>query len=153
MPLEIEHKYIVKDNSYTQMAVSCLHIRQGYLSRDKNHTIRVRTKGDKAYITIKTQNIGATRHEFEYEIPTTDAGELLAICRGPIIDKYRYIVNYHGKTWEVDEFCGDLSGIVVAEIELSSPDEPYDVPDFIGENVTGRSEYYNSNIHMLAKKR
>lgn len=152
MSLEIEHKYLVTDDSYKKLAAKKVHIMQGYISREKERTVRIRVKDSKAYITIKTKNIGDTRNEFEYEIPKSDALKLLKICNPPVIEKYRYIVEFKGFTWEVDEFQGELCGIVIAEIELPTSDTVYETPPFIGKNVTGMPEYYNSNIHLLAKK-
>lgn len=151
MAFEIEHKYLVCNDSYRELAKQKHFIRQGYLSRDKNRTVRVRTKDDTAYLTIKTRNIGDTRCEYEYEIPFSDALPLLEACIPPVIEKTRYLVDFSGHTWEIDEFDGFLSGIRIAEIELSNSDEEYALPPFAGKNVTGDAKYYNSNIHLLAK--
>lgn len=151
MGLEIEHKYLVKNENYKNLASRVAHIAQGYLSRDKERTVRVRILNESAFITIKSKNHGDTRHEFEYPIPLEDAKELLRICLPPIIEKYRHYVEYEGFTWEVDEFLGELKGITVAEIELPSSDTQYTLPEFIGENVTDNPIYYNSNLHLLKK--
>lgn len=152
MALEIERKYLVKDSSFVALAASATAIRQGYLSRDADATVRVRIKGEKAYLTVKTRNRGCVRSEFEYEVPVADAEAMLSACKGLVIDKTRYVVPLGGYNWEVDLFHGALEGIVVAEIELPSEDAEFAVPPFIGEEVTGKPEYYNSNIHLLAKK-
>lgn len=146
MGLEIEQKYLVKNDSYRGMSTSVREIRQGYLSRVPDRTVRVRTVDDKGFITVKGLTRGLVRLEYEYEIPVTDARELLTLCEPPVIEKRRYIVDYAGKKWEVDEFMGYLSPLVVAEIELNSEDEQYEIPPFIDKNVTGDPRYYNSNL-------
>lgn len=152
MNLEIEHKYLLKNDSYHSMAVDKYHIIQGYLSRDKELTIRIRIKDDTAFLTIKTHNKGDARNEFEYPIPQHDAYLLIEKCQPPVLEKERYIVPYKGFVWEIDEFKRELSGITLAEIELPSSGTHYDIPAFIGRNVTGDPRYYNSNIHLLAKE-
>ena len=152
MSIEIEHKYLTSNDSYKEMAVSSQRISQGYLSRDKERTVRIRTKDDKGYITVKTKNVGDARNEFEYPIPQHDAYLLIEKCQPPVLEKERYIVPYKGFVWEIDEFKRELSGITLAEIELPSSDTHYDIPAFIGRNVTGDPRYYNSNIHLLAKE-
>lgn len=146
MGLEIEQKYQVRNDSYRGMSTSVREIRQGYLSRVPERTVRVRTVDDKGFITVKGLTRGLVRLEYEYEIPVTDARELLTLCEPPVIEKRRYIVDYAGKKWEVDEFMGHLYPLVVAEIELNSEDEQYEIPPFIGKNVTGDPRYYNSNL-------
>jgi len=146
MGVEIEHKYLVIDCSFRRMATDSIDIRQGYLSRDSERTVRVRIAGKKGFITIKGITCDCSRLEFEYEIPLRDAEELLGMCVPPVIWKRRHIVPYEGKQWEVDEFFGNLQPLVLAEIELDSEDESYAIPPFIGENVTGNPEYYNSKL-------
>lgn len=146
MGLEIEHKYLVTDRSYRDIAASECKICQGYMSRDPERTVRIRTVDNKGYITVKGKTHAGIRHEYEYEIPFDDAKEMLAMCPPPLIEKCRYNVQYKGKTWEIDEFGGRLYPLVIAEIELACPDEVYDIPPFIGENVTGNPKYYNSNL-------
>ena len=104
MSVEIEHKYLTSNDSYKEMAVSSQRISQGYLSRDKERTVRIRTKDDKGYITVKTKNIGDARNEFEYEIPFADAAALLKVCLPPVIQKTRYLVPFGDFLWEIDEF-------------------------------------------------
>lgn len=147
MGFEIEHKYLVKDDSYLTMETASYHIRQGYLSRDPKRTVRVRTKNERAFITVKGITRGDARHEFEYEIPLHDAEEMLSICIPPVIEKVRHIVPFAGNIWEVDEFKGDLNHVVIAEVELSSRGEKYSLPPFVGADITGDARYYNSNIH------
>ena len=147
MATEIEHKYLVINNNYKNQATACKHICQGYLSKDKERTVRVRISDKNAFITIKSKNTGDTRMEFEYSIPHDEARILLdTICIQPIIEKYRHIVEYNGNTWEVDEFKGALEGLTLAEIEIPSSEYKYDIPPFIGKNVTNDSRYYNSNL-------
>lgn len=146
MGLEIEYKYLVKNTNFKAMAESSLRIRQGYLSRNPERVVRVRTKGDRGYLTVKGKNHGASRLEFEYEIPFEDAEKMLSLCEGQLLDKIRYLVPYEGHVWEVDEFLGNRLGLVTAEIELESEDTSFSIPDFIGENVTGNPAYYNSNL-------
>ena len=150
MALEIERKFLVKSQSFVGDTVSKVDMRQGYLSRDPDATVRVRIVGDSAFLTVKTRNRGCVRHEFEYAVPVSDAETMLAVCNGLIIDKTRYVVPFGGYRWEVDVFHGALEGVVLAEIELPTADAQFALPPFIGEEVTGRPEYYNSNIHMLA---
>lgn len=146
MGLEIEHKYLVKDDSYKAMAEQRVDIRQGYLNRDPERTVRIRTKGTRGYITVKGINVGDTRSEFEYEIPYDDARKMLEMCQGLVIHKIRWLVPFQGMTWEVDEFLDILAPLVTAEIELPHSDYPYSLPPFIGEDVTGDPRYFNSSL-------
>jgi adenylate cyclase len=147
MPKEIEHKYLVINNSFKEYATKSIAIYQGYLSKDKERTVRVRTANNLAFITVKGKNIGDTRLEFEYPIPFDEASTLLKqLCITPIIEKTRYIVEYNGNTWEIDEFKGALEGLILAEIEIPSSEYKYDIPPFIGKNVTNDVRYYNSNL-------
>lgn len=151
MAFEIEHKYLVKNDEYLKLQTEVHHIKQGYLSRNPERTVRIRIRDDKGYITVKGITKGDIRHEFEYEIPISDAEEMLTLCVPPVIEKYRHIVPYKGHIWEVDEFKGNLNHVVLAEIELESRDEKYEIPPFIGQNITGDVRYYNSNLHKLEK--
>ena len=147
MAKEIERKYLVKDASYRESAISKRHIIQAYLNRDPKATVRVRIADDKAYLTIKGKNEGAVRDEWEYLIPTSDARAMIERCAtGRIIYKTRYIVPFGGYTWEVDEFSGELAGLTVAEIELPAEDTKFSLPSFIGDEVTGDPRYYNSSL-------
>lgn len=146
MALEIEHKYLVKNDNYKRISEESVLIRQGYLSRIPERTVRVRIKGDKGFLTIKGKNSGAVRAEFEYEIPIEDADRILQLCPPPLLEKIRYIVPFEGHIWEVDEFLGERTGLVTAEIELHDENEAYDIPDFVGDDVTGNPKYYNSNL-------
>jgi CYTH domain-containing protein len=122
-------------------------MRQGYLVGDAMRTVRVRIEGERAVITIKGKSTGASRGEWEYEIPVADATELLdGPCEQPQVEKIRHRIEHAGHTWEVDEFLGLNAGLVVAEIELDAEDEAFDKPDWIGQEVTGEKRYYNSSL-------
>lgn len=147
MAKEIERKFLVSDTSYRGMSVSSRQIVQAYLNRDPRAIVRVRIVDNQAFLTIKGKNIGATRDEWEYEIPVDDAKAMIARCSsGRVIEKTRFIVSYAGFDWEVDEFNGELSGLIVAEIELPSENTSFERPPFIGEEVTGNPRYYNSSL-------
>lgn len=146
MAKEIERKFLVTSDGYRDLAVAAHVVRQGYLSRNPDSTVRVRVSDDKAFITVKGRNTGCVRSEWEYEIPLADAREMLSLCGGSIIHKTRWIVPYESRIWEVDEFHDSREGLVVAEIELRAPDDRFALPDFVGEEVTGNPRYYNSNL-------
>lgn len=146
MSVEIEHKYLVKNDNYRQLAESHEEIRQGYLCREPDRTVRVRIRGDRGFITVKGRNSGVSRLEFEYQVPLADALAMLSLCLPPVLVKTRWLVPFESHVWEVDEFHGDREGLVTAEIELSSEDEPYALPGFVGEDVTGNPAFYNSNL-------
>ncbi|MCM1309634.1 MAG: CYTH domain-containing protein [Bacteroides sp.] len=146
MAKEIERKFLVDDlEAAVAAAVKSSHIMQGYLSAEPEATVRVRVRDDKGFLTVKSKNQGAERGEWEYEIPLTDAQELLALSQTTIIDKTRYIVPYDGHNWEVDVFASPRK-IVVAEVELEAADDALPLPAWIGREVTGLTEYYNSTI-------
>ena len=146
MALEIEHKYLVKNDDFRSLASSSCRISQGYLCREPARTVRVRVKGDRGFLTVKGKNDGAVRAEFEYEISLDDAVKMLGMCVPPLLDKTRYYVPFEGHIWEVDEFHGFRAGLVTAEIELSDENERYALPGFVGEEVTGDPAYFNSNL-------
>lgn len=146
MPTEIERKFLVKSNSYRSLATAEF-IHQGFLSTDKERVVRVRIRGDKAWITVKGLSQGASRAEFEYSIPLDDARFMLEnLCIKPTIEKHRFQITFEGFTWEVDEFLGENEGLVVAEIELPSENSVFSLPDWIGEEVTGDERYYNARL-------
>jgi len=147
MPQEIERKFLVKDR-YKQFAFTNTRITQGYISSVPERIVRVRINGEKGYITIKGKsNIsGTSRYEWEKEIPVNDARELLVLCEPGIIDKTRFLVQVGKFTFEVDEFYGENEGLVVAEVELSSEEEAFDKPEWLGKEVTGDKRYYNSKL-------
>jgi CYTH domain-containing protein len=147
--LEIEHKYLVrKDLWYAIQKPSGIDIHQGYLLVDPGKTIRIRTTGTNAFLTIKGPSRNATRAEYEYAIPLVDADELLQLCKTPVIEKVRYRMEYAGKTWEVDEFFGENEGLILAEIELTFTEEKYDKPAWVGEEVTNDPRYYNAYLAL-----
>lgn len=146
MATEIEHKFLVKNDSYKEMSISSWKIRQGYLCRDAERTVRVRIKDDRGFLTVKGVTQGASRSEFEYEVDLHDAELMLDMCLPPILEKTRYLVPYEGHVWEVDVFEGHRAGLVTAEIELKTESEKYTLPGFVGKDVTGVLEYYNSNL-------
>lgn len=144
MGKEIERKFMVKKDTWRN--VKGTRYCQGYLNSAKERNVRVRTMEDKACLTIKGIAIGASRMEFEYEIPLQDANELLEICEKPLIEKTRYKVQEGGFVWEVDEFFRENQGLIVAEVELESEDQEFPKPDWVGEEVTGDPRYFNSNL-------
>ena len=146
MALEIERKFLVKDDSYKAMAYSASRIAQGYICSARGRTVRVRIRDEKGYLTIKgpADSEGLGRYEWEKEIPMQEAQELMRLCEPGMIDKTRYLVKSGKHVFEVDEFYGENEGLTVAEVELESADESYEKPDFIGEEVTGDVKYYNS---------
>lgn len=146
MAREIERTFLVKNYNFKEMATETIVILQGYLNRDPERTVRVRLANDRGYITVKGKNHGMTRHEFEYEIPLDDARQILSLCTGKILDKTRYVVPYEGHVWEVDEYNGELRGLVVTEVELEREDEKVELPSFVGKEVTGDPRYYNSQL-------
>lgn len=147
MAQEIERKFLVA-GEFKSLAQKATRITQGYLSSVPERTVRVRIKGEKGFITIKGigSASGASRYEWEKEIPTAEVEELLKICEPGVIDKTRYLVEAGEHTYEVDEFYGDNEGLVVAEVELSSEDEAFVKPEWLGEEVTGDVKYYNSML-------
>lgn len=146
MAKEIERKFLVADvDAVRSSAFQSVRIRQGYLSADPQRTVRVRVRDDRGFLTVKGVNHGIERMEWEYEIPVSDALEMLEICSGKIIDKTRHLVAYYGHTWEVDEFRQPVE-MWLAEVEMSTPDEPVVLPPWIGVEVTGNPQYYNSNL-------
>ncbi len=144
MGVEIERKFLVKDG--WQPSGEPVHIKQGYLPGTGPMTIRVRQADSRAFLTLKGRTEGIVRSEYEYEIPTEDAKELLIRCQKKIVEKQRYFVPVGEFTWEVDVFAGANHGLVMAEIELANEDEAFDRPDWIGEEVSGDARYYNSNL-------
>ena len=146
MAQEIERKFLVKDSSFKELAFSSSRIAQGYICSSRGRTVRVRIRDEKGYLTIKgpAGENGLSRYEWEKEIPLNEAQELMKLCEPDMIDKTRYLVQSGNHVFEVDEFYGENEGLVVAEVELSSENEPFEKPDFIGEEVTGIAKYYNS---------
>ena len=147
MAREIERKFLVEDD-FRNSSTHRVKIVQGYLSSVPERSVRVRIMGDIAWLNVKgIGNItGTTRFEWETEISVKDAEELMEICEPGVIEKYRYLVPFKNHTFEVDEFLGENSGLVIAEIELSSEGEPFEKPPWIGREVTGDTKYYNAML-------
>lgn len=149
MGTEIERKYLVTDDSYRQFESRSYRITQGYISRRKEATVRVRTYGRHGFITVKSATNGIERREWEYEIPLGEAQEMLAtVCERGIIDKTRHIVEYEGFRWEIDEFHGSLAPLVLAEVELPDASVCPPLPPFIGQDVSDDPAYFNSNLSI-----
>ena len=146
MSVEIERKFLVRGDAWKALGKPVL-LRQGYLSSAPERIVRVRIEGESAMLTIKGRTTGATRGEWEYPIPLADAAVFLdQLCERPIIEKFRYRIEYQEFTWEVDEFLGENAGLTVAEIELESEDQQFARPDWVGDEVTHDSRYYNANL-------
>jgi adenylate cyclase len=147
MAIEIERKFLVS-GPYKQAASEQLYIKQGYFSTNPTASVRVRTAGSKAFITIKGPGnaTGVSRFEWDKEIPLEEADELLQFCENGIIEKIRYLIPAGKHVFEVDEFFGDNIGLVMAEIELEHEDEWFDKPSWLGEEVTGIKKYYNASL-------
>ena len=123
-----------------------MHIIQGYLNRDPERTVRIRIADEKAFITVKGKTKGFVREEYEYEIPYSDGMNMLQLCEGRILDKYRYLVPFDGHIWEVDEYKKELKGLIVTEVELETPNEEVKIPPFAGKEVSGDPRYFNSQL-------
>lgn len=151
MAQEIEKKFLVSSTQFKTEAAKSTRIIQGYLSSVPERTVRIRVKGEKGFITIKGKgnDSGASRYEWEKEIPAAEAEELMRICEPGVIDKTRYEVKAGSHTFEVDEFYGENQGLVVAEVELENEDEQFEKPVWLGEEVTGDPRYYNSMLMKL----
>lgn len=148
--VEIERKFLVLSESYRQEAYKSTRIVQGFLNKHPERTVRVRIKGDQGFLTIKgkSNDSGTVRYEWERKITVAEARELLAICEQGIIDKVRYEVKKGDHIYEIDEFFEENEGLVIAEIELSSEEESFEVPEWLGKEVTGDIKYYNSQLSI-----
>ena len=149
--MEIERKFLVRGDDFKRRAHKSYRIKQGYISSGNGRTVRVRIRDNQGFLTIKGPSLdgGLSRYEFEHEISLEEAEQLFRICEPGVIDKTRYLVSSGNHTFEVDEFYGDNEGLVIAEVELSSPDEPYEKPDFIGDEVTGDRRFYNAHMRKM----
>ena len=149
MAIEIERKYLLKNNGWRELVTTSTYFKQGYLNAtDKNEnsksSIRIRIEGDKANINIKSMTLSITRQEYEYAIPSEDAQKMLnELCMQPLIEKTRHIVYQDDHKWEIDVFEGYNRGLIVAEIELANESEPFNIPSWIGEEVSEQEKYYN----------
>ncbi|QEM02957.1 CYTH domain-containing protein [Mucilaginibacter rubeus] len=149
MAIEIERKFLVDQEKWQQVTKpEAMHFRQGYIFSDEKKTIRVRVTDTEAYITIKGSTAGFSRSEFEYTIPAADGVQLLDNFAASELEKYRYRITYAGKLWEVDEFLGDNQGLLMAEIELGSEDEEFELPPWVTTEVTGDDRYYNARLSV-----
>ncbi|HHW77649.1 MAG TPA: CYTH domain-containing protein [Xanthomonadaceae bacterium] len=147
MGIEIEHKFLVRDDRWRQQVERSARLRQGYLTSDARCSVRVRVAGDQGFLNIKSGTLGIQRSEYEYAIPLAEAEEILDIlCEKPLLEKTRHFVRHDKHVWEIDEFAGDNAGLIVAEVELSRPDEPFARPDWLGEDVSHDIRYYNSRL-------
>lgn len=147
MPSEIERKFLVRGEDWRQRARDPMRIRQGYIIGSARASVRVRVSGDRAWLNLKSATVGVSRAEFDYEIPAADAEQIIdSLCVRPLIEKTRYFVDHAGHCWEVDVFEGENDGLVVAEIELRSEDEPFELPPWAVEEVSHDSRYYNAAL-------
>ena len=151
MSIEIERKYLVKNNSFITKSHTVFSIKQGFLSSNKNRVVRIRVLDTIGYITVKgiTSTDGTSRFEWEKEITLKEAEDLLSLCEEGVIVKKRYLINSGVHTFEVDVFEGDNLGLTVAEVELSSPNETFIQPNWLGKEVTGDPRYYNSSLSLF----
>ncbi|MBI1421905.1 MAG: CYTH domain-containing protein [Gammaproteobacteria bacterium] len=147
MGIEIERKFLLRDDRWRAQADAGTQYRQGYLIGAKQASVRVRIEGDKAFLNIKSMTLGVRRHEYQYAIPVAEANELLdTLCEKPLVEKTRYIVDYADHRWEIDVFAGANAGLVVAEVELQSEHESLEVPPWAGIEVSDDPRYYNVNL-------
>jgi CYTH domain-containing protein len=146
--IEIERKFLVTSKAYKTEALRKTRIIQGYLNSNKQRAVRVRLKGELGYLTIKGESSknGLSRFEWEKEITKSEALELLDLCEPGVIDKIRYEIKLGNHIFEVDEFFGNNTGLVVAEVELNAENESFEKPNWLGEEVTGQEPYYNSQL-------
>ena len=146
MSIEIERKFLVTGDQW-RIFTEGKDYRQGYLSTDPERTIRIRTIGEKGYLTIKGKTEKAARDEFEYEIPLEDANWMLErLCKRPLIEKIRYEIRFNEFLWEIDEFKGENEGLIIAEIELTDENQEIELPEWVGKEVTENPVYYNANL-------
>ncbi|MEH2263653.1 CYTH domain-containing protein [Nostoc sp.] len=146
MAKEIERKYLVRGDSWRGLAEGSVY-RQGYIATQDKTTVRIRIVGEKSYLTIKGPSIKYSRLEFEYLIPVKDAQEILeTLCERPFIEKVRYKIEFGGLIWEIDEFDGVNKGLILAEVELNDENQQIELPNWIGQEVSDDSRYFNSNL-------
>ena len=151
MPKEIERKFLINRQILNPATLASFNnsaiIKQGYIPTEGKTVVRVRLKGEKAYLTLKGANTGITRTEFEYPIPVEDAEHMIQeLCTGPTVEKTRYTIHIGQHDWEVDIFHGDNEGLAVAEIELSHEQETFSAPEWLGKEVSDEPRYYNSSL-------
>lgn len=149
MPIEIERKFLVNQEKWKNVSKGeGLFYEQGYILREAEKTIRVRMAGEKGFLTIKGKTSGLSRAEYEYEIPLSEAQDLLENFCPSRLQKKRYKIKYKNNLWEVDEFLGDNEGLIIAEIELKSEGEHFEKPEWLADEVTGEKKYYNSELSI-----
>jgi adenylate cyclase len=147
MPVEIERKYLLKDDSWRKQADQGKKYIQGYLIGSQHASVRIRIEGGAAYLNVKSATLGVRRQEYEYAIPISDANEMLSeLCEHPLIEKTRYLIQDHGLCWEIDVFKGENEGLVVAEVELKSEQQQIVCPAWLGEEVSDDPRYYNVSL-------
>ena len=147
MATEIERKFLLASEAWRAAAGPGVSMAQGYLASDPGCSVRVRVAGDRAWLNIKSATVDISRAEYEYTIPVDDGREILAtLARRPLVEKVRYEVRVGAHLWEIDEFSGDNAGLLVAEVELASPDEPFERPDWLGEEVSHDPRYLNAAL-------
>ena len=150
MSVEIERKFLVIDGAWRDLAGPGQRLRQAYLTHESHASIRVRLSDDRAWLTVKSARMGIMRDEFEYEIPIADAEEMLAkLCNGPVIEKTRHLLRHDGVLWEVDVFAGNADGLILAEVEMSTPNEALNLPGWVGQEVTDDPRFRNSAIAQM----
>ena len=146
MAVEIERKFLVKGESWRSLTQGVAY-RQGYISAQKNTTVRVRVVGEQGYLTIKGPTQGKSRAEFEYGIPVEDAQEMLeTLCDRPLIEKIRFKLKQNGLVWEIDEFLGENQGLILAEVELEDENQTIELPNWVGKEVSDDSRYFNASL-------
>ena len=152
--IEIERKFLIVSDKYKELAYKKTRILQGFLNTHKERTVRVRIKGEKAFITIKgiSNSKGTTRFEWEKEISLKEAGQLIELCEPNLIEKIRYEIKVGNHIFEVDEFSAENKGLIIAEIELSEENESFEKPNWLGKEVTGDVRYYNSQLSRVPYK-
>ena len=148
MKVEIERKFLAKNEDWKRLIVEKHTIQQGYLNTNKSCNVRVRIMNNLAFITIKGKRVNTARPEFEYEIPLNDAESILKLSKTSIIKKTRYTVNHKGQIWEIDQFEGDNQGLVIAEIELKQKDEAISLPNWIGIEISNDERFYNLSLSI-----
>ena len=146
MGVEIEKKFLVRNESWRQGVTESIPIRQGYLASAERCAVRVRLAGNRAWLTIKGARVHGAAPEYNYPIPVTDAEMLLCMAERPLIEKTRHLVPHSGKMWEVDEFSGENKGLILAEIELTHTEEPFALPAWAGREVTEYARFYNVRL-------
>jgi adenylate cyclase len=153
MSLEIERKFLVQAEDWRSLATSSRNLKQFYLATEQRSSVRIRIEeAVGAWLTVKSAQSGAKRSEFEYPIPIEDAEQMTAMAAGAVIEKVRHIVPFAGLDWEVDDFAGDNEGLVVAEVELRSEDQKFELPRWIGKEVTDDKRYYNASLSEMPFK-